>query len=327
MHSTQKLFSIGLAIICFWLVSFALLPYSLDLQTHLDHLPYYRQFMESSFSVQSSAMPSNNFIPFLIHIFKLDPESAIYLTYHCAIFLWPVSVFSLSTSPYAVVFLFSTIIPLINLSRQFLAYCAAIIILHTLSKFFRKKYSYNTLFNCSFLAASFLHLAALIPMVINYLCRQRSRLVVLFLPLITLIFLYLTPLLPLPGFLLYSDNASTIQGNFIPSFLILLALSFCLNGRRSFVAELALVSSIALYFILLGRFQQFNQFIYLSRIAWSLIFSESLIYLFHLKFSPYFGDHGNGNRAEMLKYQYLILNKSVACLCLALLGFYWFVTL
>ena len=70
----------------------------------------------------------------------------------------------------------------------------------------------------------------------------------------------------------HSSNASTVQGHFIPSLLILYIVVFCLLGSAGLFRVILVTLLLGNFFYWLVVHLSFNQFIYLGRISWLLTF-------------------------------------------------------
>lgn len=254
-------------IISYIFICINFLQYSLDLQTHLGITDLYQSGVVST---------TNNFISLLINSFtNISSEKIIYNSYILAIIIWPISLFIISRSSVTYFLLWSTIIPLINLNRQFIALAFGIL-LFKLFKLIKLK---NQIF-IAFLISSFFHLSSIFLNTIIIFKNLKIKKYILLLIIIFIIICYvLPPLRLLPRFLVMSSNPSGIQGNYIPSLLILFTVSFCLNGKSLLIMNILNSLFIFILFINLNSLNNFNQFIYLSRYAWSQLFAECIYFL------------------------------------------------
>ena len=309
--STTKLIKIFwpiLFVIVYIFICINFLEYSVDLKTHLSITDLYQIGTVST---------TNNFISLLINSFtNISSEKIIYNSYIFAIIIWPISLFIISRSSVTYFLLWSSIIPLINLNRQFIALAFGIL----LFKLFNLIKLKNKIF-IAFLISTFLHLSSVfLNAIIIFKNLKIKKYILLLIIIFIIIFYVLPPLRLLPPFLVMSANPSGIQGNYIPSLLILFTVSFCLNGKSLLIMNILNSLFIFILFIKLNNLNNFNQFIYLSRFAWSQLFAECIYFLIQSH------NKSDLNRDRILLYwsnKNFILLKPIANISLFILGTYF----
>jgi hypothetical protein len=245
-------------------ITYLLLPYSYDYYSHLETLSYYAnedvEFLK--------LLVDNNIFPIIFKILPwINPALIIEFSYYIVSFILAYYTTYKKDPIIAFSVLWAAMIVVLNTNRQVIALITFFYIID-LEKL--KKLVLIPL-------CIFLHNSVLFAIVAIY----KIRLSFLYIGLFVFIFgfPYVSPYLKYG----YSTNDSEIQGNLVPSFIILLLTMYSCRCILNVEKYLHLLFIVGVMLCVLIEFTAFNQFIYLSRVLWIM---TMLLHLHMVKIQP-----------------------------------------